>query len=193
MVRGGSQHHRHRRQLHASARFRHGLLDTITEPGGGVMVFAHDGSNNVTSLTDVDGSVRNFGYDTDHRLTSQTWGGQTDTYSYDSNGLIASVAAGGQSYAVIPQNETTDGQATITDGNSHTTGYGVDAVGRLLAMNQPGGVNQSWSYDVHGDNTSYTDAHSHTTQYQYNAFGQVSEEDDPSRPSLQQYSPTTHG
>ncbi|OAI40494.1 hypothetical protein AYO40_00745 [Planctomycetaceae bacterium SCGC AG-212-D15] len=176
-----------------------GLLNSITLPSGTVTL-THDSDNNLTSITNINGAVRSFTYTSGHLMSSQTWGARTTNYSYDPNtSRLTNISIGDpEDYTLVSAATAglyggTQGIATITDGNTNITSYQVDPQGRLLGMVQPGGQTQSWSYDVHGDNTSYTDGDTNTTTYQYNAFGQVIQENDPNGAvETYQYTPDTH-
>jgi YD repeat-containing protein len=82
------------------------------------------------------------------------------------------VSAADEPYAVIPATASANlqGVATVTDGDGNTTSYTLDFSGRLLQEVQPENIVQTWTYDSHGQNTSYTDGRGFATDYIY-AYG----------------------
>ena len=73
-----------------------GLLSTIQEPGNRTVTLQHDGSGNLTGITDEAGFSRSLGYDGNHRLTSDNWAPLSSTVSYDpTTGRVNGISLGG--------------------------------------------------------------------------------------------------
>ena len=90
--------------------------------------------------------------------------GRTVTYTYDSVGDVTSItepyvrpiAVTGSSPRRSPT--TMYGVPTsITDFNGNTTTFVLDSHGNVLEEEQPGGVDQEWTYNSAGQVLTYTD------------------------------------
>ena len=62
---------------------------------------------------------------------------------------------------------------SITDFNGNTTTFTLDSHGNVLEEQQPGGVDQEWTYNSAGQPLTYTDANGKTTTYTYNSLGRL--------------------
>ena len=65
---------------------------------------------------------------------------------------------------------------SITDFNGNTTTFMLDSHGNVLEEEQPGGVDQEWTYNSAGQVLTYTDADGATTTYTYNSLGRLTED-----------------
>ena len=72
---------------------------------------------------------------------------------------------------------------SITDFNGAITTFTLDSHGNLLEEQQPGGVDQEWTYNSAGQALTYTDANGATTTYVYNSLGRLTEIEEPGSPA----------
>jgi RHS repeat-associated protein len=122
---------------------------------------AHPGD--LTSVTDADGKVWTYGYDT-YGVRNKTVDPTTDTttYAYDNLGRLTS--------SVSPKGNVAHGKPA-----SFTTTYAPDAFGRPTLVTDPLGHQTRFHYDADGNVDSLTDANSHVTLYTYNADNQLTD------------------
>ncbi len=136
-------------------------LTSVTDPEGGVTSYTYDSRDNLTSVTDASGNTTFYFYDSLNRLVSTTSPDTgTTSYTYDANGNML----------------------TKTDANGITTNYSYDALNRQTAIEFP-----DTSQDIHlfhddpqivnstGKLSSMTDP-SGTTWYDYDKMGRVTME-----------------
>ncbi|HWP91606.1 MAG TPA: LamG-like jellyroll fold domain-containing protein [Thermodesulfobacteriota bacterium] len=65
-------------------------LSSVTDPAGRTTIFEHDGAGNLIKITDPDGTFRQFSYDSNHRMTSQTSKrGHITTYQKHTRGQVS--------------------------------------------------------------------------------------------------------
>ena len=69
-----------------------GLLSTIKTVNNRTTTFAYTGTD-LTQITNPDGGVQTFAYDTNHRLTGDTFANTQDSWTY-SNDALASLRKG---------------------------------------------------------------------------------------------------
>ena len=156
--------------------YENGRLTSMTDYNGNVTTFGYDSYGNRNSQTDALGRTSTIIYDAAGKITSETTAdGTTITYNYDAKGQKIK--------------ETIKG----SDGISRTTTYGYDAAGRVINQTNESGT-LTYSYDSEGNMTSITypdktkdtfvyDAASNliqmttaggvTTEYTVNALGNV--------------------
>lgn len=129
-----------------------GLVETMTDPRGGVWRYAHDASGNVTSIRDPLGRTTTYSYDTAGRLIEQVEpGGLTTTYSYDARGRLLSQTRGGETttYAYTP----TGNLASVTLPNGYAVSYGYDLADRLISAQDNRGASITYTLDAAGNRT----------------------------------------
>ena len=68
---------------------------------------------------------------------------------------------------------------SITDFDGNTTTFVLDSHGNVLEEEQPGGVDQEWTYNSAGQVLTYTDADGATTTYTYDDLGRLTEIQEP--------------
>ncbi|MEU6098622.1 LamG-like jellyroll fold domain-containing protein [Streptomyces sp. NPDC047079] len=138
-----------------------GQVDTATDPATGTtLTYTYNSTGQITGIAygGSGNATRNFGYDAQHRLTSDTLtapGGSAEasaSYGYDNAGHLTA--------------QTTTG---IAGAASNT--YGYDKAGRLTSWNN-GSTATSYGYDGAGNRTSVTRG-STTTTASYNARNQL--------------------
>jgi RHS repeat-associated protein len=151
-----------------------------------------DASGNLTKVTNPDGGVHTFTYDSGHRMTGETFGGTQNEWAYSASGALATITwgattgAGGVSNpsvtkltAAAVQGLSTpyDGTvlATATDGLNHTTSTQLDGQGRPLQEIAADGSTTTWARDANGRVTAVTDALNRTTTYALDSQGYVTQ------------------
>jgi RHS repeat-associated protein len=164
------------------------LLSTITEPGDRVVTLTYDGYD-LASITDAGGSLRTMAYDASHHLINDRWGPLNATFTYDNGtGLLTGDDRGLGTVDQItpaalqglqtppppplppppPAPASALGVATVQDALGHVTTYTLDFEGRILRLDRPGGIEETWRRDDQGLVASYTDPLQKTTNYVYN-------------------------
>ena len=92
--------------------------------------------------------------------------GRTVSYTYDSVGDVTSITepfGSGTATETITYNDDYGVPTTIKDFNGNTTTFVLDSHGNVLEEEQPGGVDQEWTYNSGGQELTYTDGNGHTT------------------------------
>ncbi|MCP5417598.1 MAG: VCBS repeat-containing protein [Chromatiaceae bacterium] len=198
-----------------------GNLITSSDPLGNTTSYTHDALKRVTrvtdplgnhtdrtytndqvrptTLTDGNGNLKTFSYDTSHFLaeelietelpdsttlqqsyapgahrvaTRTDAAGNSTSYSYDGRGNLLTVTdAAGQvtSYTY----DEVGNRLTQTDANGHATTFTYDANGNLLTKTLPGGQTASWSYDLENNVVSQVDFNGQTTTYAYDSMNRL--------------------
>lgn len=129
-----------------------GLVTKITDADGNVTTYAYDTAGNLLSITDPAGEVTRFTYDhAGHRTSQITPTGATTQWAYDTAGRVASVS----------------------DPTGAVTSYQYSAAGRVLAVTDPVGAVTRHEYDASGQLTSVTDPLGRVTRYAYDHDGNL--------------------
>ena len=114
--------------------------------------------------------------------------GRTDTYTYDSEGDVTSIT---EPYVgefmgtmVYSRTETINYDeygvpTSVTDFDGKTTTFMLDDNGNVLEEEQPGGIDEEWTYNSAGQVLTDTDGNGATTTYTYNDLGQLTEIQEP--------------
>jgi RHS repeat-associated protein len=114
----------------------------------------------VQTLTDRNGNVTSYGYDSSRRMTTMIAGfgstvPGTTVYNYTAIGNLLSV----------------------TDPDNHVTSYGYDAMRRVTTMiagfGDPAAATTQYAYDAAGQRTAVTDANGNVTSYGYDSAGRM--------------------
>jgi YD repeat-containing protein len=184
-----------------------GRLVYIIQPTNRILTPAQNGSGQLTQITDMDGSLRTFSYDSLNRLTNERRGQLSVTYAYDTaTGGLSSVDYGlGTTYTYAPANAkalrtnpaVSLSQVTgdVIDPRNFPTTHTLDLMGRLLQLKLPDGATHTWARNDHGQVTLYTDPLNRVTTYTYAmpANGDVTRIDYPDGSTYQyQYHATFH-
>jgi len=120
--------------------------------------YAYDAVGNRLSITDGNGHVTSFGYDSLNRLVSES-DALTNTWSYGYDAV--------------------GNRVSMTDANGASTSYIYDSVHRLSTIDYPAAdPDVSFSYDAAGQRTSMTDGMG-TTTWSYDALGRPTSITDP--------------
>jgi RHS repeat-associated protein len=162
----------------------------ITYPDASVVTFTYDKLSQLTSATNVNGTV-SFIYDNVGRVTSATdiWG-QIINYTYDANDRRTKISLGGSilaTYAYDQLNRLTK----ITDSAKKDTSYVYDATGNVTTRNLPNSVVTTYMYDgldrfiqlKHAKNNKVLASN----QYSYNDAGEIIQNIDQSGTHLYSY------
>jgi RHS repeat-associated protein len=169
------------------------LALTMTLPGGGVYHYTYT-AGWLTSVTDPNGVVTNFGYDSDGRLlyredalgkrvtyTYDAFGNvltvknglnQTTTYEYDHRNRVKKVTDPAGAITQYTYDDDND-LKTVTDALGKVTTYTYDGEDRLKTVVDPLNRTTTYNYDDAGRLTSIVDPASNTTSYEYDAAGQL--------------------
>src|SRR5262249_55432277 len=143
------------------------------------VTITHDGSGNLSAITDVDTSGRSFQYDSGHRLTQDTWGPLLATFTYDATtGRLSGVNRGGGTvYTIHPQQSQSLASnpaialgsyvATVADPLSHTTSFTLDLTGRLVQEQDANGAVTQWLRNGTGQVVVYQPPQGCPTVYHY--------------------------
>ncbi|MEO6504009.1 MAG: RHS repeat-associated core domain-containing protein [Jatrophihabitantaceae bacterium] len=175
---------------------RPGDVTSVTDPNGNTSVSTYNAYGNLTSMTDAAGDKTTYGYDTGRGLRTSTVspkgnvsGGNpaafTTSYAYDAYGKPTVTRDPLWNAATPSQHQTTrhydvDGNLdSVTDGNTHTTGYLNDAVGQRVAVNRPDGSTLRTDYWPDGSVHVQYDGKNQPTSYLYNSLGQLTSVTDP--------------
>ena len=131
-----------------------GNLLSQTSPDTGTTTFSYNTVGQLLQTKKADLSLTNFTYDTLGRLKTQSSGGQTRSFTYDTctsgKGLLCTaVKAGGTgttaSFTYTPWGQIAtrkDKTGAVTD----TTSYAYDGLGRLTGIVYPSGISAGYGY-----------------------------------------------
>ena len=137
-----------------------GELTKLTSPDTGITTYTYDAAGNLKTKTDAKNITVTYGYDALNRLISQTYPdtNQNVTYVYDDVtngnkgiGRLTSVTetTGSTSYEYnsfgLLSKET-----RVINGKSYTTGYDLDAYGRVSTVTYPSGRTFSYTFNSLG-------------------------------------------
>ncbi len=141
-------------------------------------MFSYNATQDLTSVTDPEGTVTSLGYDSFGNVTSVTRGSSITRYAYDSRGNVTKVTD-------PLGNETTLAYDTygfvnkITDALNNSTTITNDPVGNPTIVEDPLGNKKRYSYDPVGNIASTTDQLGRTYSYSYDYKGRVTSVTDP--------------
>ena len=126
------------------------LVETMTEPTGGVWRYAYDSQGMRTSSTNPLGQVTRNTYDAAGRITGQTEpNGLATTYAYDTRGRLTAQTRGleATNYSYHPTGQLAS--ATLPSG--YQVSYGYDAAQRLIAAQDNRGALVQYTLDAMGN------------------------------------------
>ncbi len=161
----------------------------LTDPGGQITTLSLNRMSQVTGTVAPNGGLTTITYD-DYGFPATVTDalGRTTTYTYNSAGEVTSItepySTSFGTYTYDNPTETitygVDGVPTsITDFDGHITTFVLDSHGNVLEEEQPGGIDQEWTYNSAGQVLTHTDADGATTTYSYDDLGRISEIQEP--------------
>jgi RHS repeat-associated protein len=148
-----------------------GLLDSYTDPDGGVTEYGYDYDLNLTEIVDPNGNETTFDYDADERVTEivrvtnpvaatgPTWTfdynagntvvtdprGKETTYSYDNSLRVTQVEDDDGNLRSTTYTSNSDPQSMTAPGSA-ATAFGYDSLGNLISMTEPAGEVTAFEY-----------------------------------------------
>ena len=143
--------------------------------------YTYDGASKLTAVTDEDGKVVDYSYDTDGNLSERTvaGNGMTTTYAYDYQNRLTSLKNRTGSAGVISEYDSeylVNGQktketATVQDKDgkktTKTSAYTYDLLGRITKEKKTGSEDISYTYDSNNNRKEMTVGNK-VTSYKYN-------------------------
>jgi len=143
---------------------QHLLSSTVMTSGGNrATIYGYDAAENLTTVTQPDGSGLTFTYDAAHRLTAVTdLLGQKISYTLD--------ALGGRTATNIR-----NASSTVTSQHSNT----FDALGNMLQDIGASNQTSSFTYDAMGNMVMATDQASNSTHRAFDALNRLYQVTDP--------------
>jgi RHS repeat-associated protein len=172
----------------------------IASSAGRSVTFVRDGQNRITSITDLNGNVRNYTYDAAGDLTKYTdANGNASTFTYDPHNLISWKDPSGaqpienvydDSGRLIQQidafgnvisfnNSIVTNTETYTDALGNSTTYNYDGDGNVLEKTDAlGDVTQS-TFDPNDNQLTLTNPLGNTTTYTYDSNKEKLSQTDP--------------
>lgn len=162
---------------------------SLTDPNGKQTSFGYDEIYRLDTQTDPMGHPTTFGYDLDGNRVSMTDAELVVTrYEYDALARLTAVV---ENYVQgMPTNQernvrteyACDGvgnRLSILDGNSHSTTFMYDALGRLKTESDALSHTTTYSYDAAGDRASLLDANGFMTVFGYDDLNRLTAIDYP--------------
>ena len=133
--------------------------------------FVRDAEGRITQITNTEGNVYSYAYDTDGNLLTLTQPGNPLPlrYSYDSNRLLTEGFDGRGNRALFSTYYPDGRLQSVTDGLGNTTGYAYDLPGNFTVISYPDGGNERVTYNAEGYLTSRLDPLGRTTSFDYDA------------------------
>ncbi len=144
------------------------LLTSIENPFGDTITYTYDDNNNRTSITDRNGNVTSFAYDSRGNVISEN----------DPNDL-ADPYDGGISTVEYNDIRFPDLPTKKTDALGRITLWEYDPNGNVERQVNPDGTDITWTYNSFGQKLTETDENSNTTNYTYDPNGLLTQITDP--------------
>jgi len=154
-------------------------LTSISDTQGPLIEFGYDTAGRITSVNTSDGTTtftNTFGFNANGRLGSLTDPRGTITeYGYDSAGRLTSVTeAAGTEDETNPRTwEYQDRKVVRATRNGTTTDYSYDALGRTTTVTSADGSSTVYKYDERGNLVERTSALGSVTTWEYDMSGRL--------------------
>jgi RHS repeat-associated protein len=133
-----------------------GMLTQITEANGGITSFTYDSARHLLTETDAHGNI----------LTN-------NTYNAAHGYVMTQVDGRGHQYSYSFSTGTNTTRVTVRDRNSHQSTSVFDQNHNLISFTSPLNETTRYTYDSNRNLRSKTDPLGNTTSYSYNARGDV--------------------
>lgn len=158
-----------------------GRVTSLTRPDGATWKLAYTEAGDLASLTSPTGKVRSFGYDDQHRMTSEV-GADGVTYLrnvYDEKSRVVQQfnSVNAERTLVFDDDART---TTYTDTTGAVTVYYWDEAGRVIKVVDALSGEVTTAYNGDAQTTANTDQLGRTTTSDYTATGQLATVTDPS-------------
>ena len=162
-----------------------GRLWHKTTPEQGLMTYTYNADDTTNVITDARGATSTFAYDSEHRVTSITYGvpaGVAATanvsFGYDAAGNRTSMNDGLGSVSYVYNNlaQLTSETRAFTGVGTYALSYTYNLAGELQSMTYPWGAQVSYAYDKAGrlgsvNGSGYMGVSSYASGASYRAFG----------------------
>jgi YD repeat-containing protein len=136
---------------------------SVTDPQGNVTRYIYDSSLRIVQITNALGGTTSYTYDSNNDKTAiKNANGKTTQFSYDANGNTTKITdplGNVASFTFDPHNDI----LTATNPAGKTTSFTYDTNGNLLSIQDALGNQSSFASDGMGDLASRTDAIGNTT------------------------------
>src|SRR5438128_6561198 len=149
-------------------------LTTMTDGRGGKTTIEYDSSNRVTKETDPLERSTSFEYEPSRtKVTNKATGAVTDEHFSVDNEPTSITRGFGTASATTEEfgYDTAGNQASVIDGNNHTTKYGYDSEGNRTSMVDAAEHETKWGYDTKHDVISITTPKGETTTIKRDSHG----------------------
>lgn len=164
-----------------------------TDPLGRATMYTYDGNGNVATTKYPNGNTIQYRYDALNRLIQKDYPGNSDKYSYDANGNLASAFNNNITYTfeydilnrLTKKNMVTWGKSisytydsagnrkTMIDNDGLTYTYTYDGNNRLISLKNGYNLTTGFEYDLGGRLTRQNNANNTYTTYHYDNAGRL--------------------
>ena len=150
--------------------YSRGLVKTEVNALGAAAAYTRDGMGNVTIMTDADGNVVEYSYNTLNLVENINYGDHAANYVYDKTGaLVEMTDRSGVTVFTLDALK----RLAAADANGRVTGYAYDNIGNVTQITYPDAGVVTYAYDAESRITKVTDADSAETAYTYDLAGNV--------------------
>jgi RHS repeat-associated protein len=151
-----------------------GKVTSVTDANGNMTAFTYDSRGNMVTQTDANGNDTTYKYDFFGETTQIVDAlNQRTSLAYDGFGNLVSVTdplANVTTYAY----DRISRLSSTTDSLSRTTTFSYDALNRLLTQTDAKGGMSQFSYDANGNLLSMKDARNNITTFSYDTLNRLS-------------------
>lgn len=149
-----------------------GLLKSVTDGNGVLTGYKYDSNDRLTSVT-RGGTTIGYTYDNNTNLLSAIdHNGFQYTFGYDAFGNRTQVRAGENLLSTYTYGENNGALQSVTYGNGFTAGYNYNTAGQLVSKSYNGETVYTWKYGTAGEAQEHVDiANSLLYNYDYDSTG----------------------